>query len=89
MTDLFEFAGDLLDVVADDGMLVAAHVHMPRDDGPTFAQERSVRTLRTILESTFETVERSRYEDEKRVGIDPDEPTEQPYEVWALRPASE
>jgi len=88
VTDLFEFADDLRGVVADDGLMVAAHNHMPRDDGPVFAQERTVRTVRRILESNFETVERSRYEAEKQSGIDPEEPAEQPYEVWALRPAS-
>lgn len=89
VTDLFGFADDLRDIVDDDGLLVAAHNHMPRDDGPVFAQERSVRTVRTILESTFETVGRSRYEAEKQVAIDPAEPAEQPYEVWALRPAGD
>ena len=86
VTDLLEFADGLQDALAEDGLLVAAHNHMPRGGGPTFVQERSVRTLRTALESAFVVVGQSRYEAEKSVALDPDEPAEQPYEVWTMLP---
>lgn len=86
VTDLLASAETLRDAIAPDGLLLAAHNHMPPGDGPTFVQERSVRTLRHVLETAFETVGRSRYVESKQVALDPDEPAEQPYEVWAMRP---
>ena len=44
------------------------------------------RTARTVLESALERVGRERYIERKRVALDPDEPAEQPYEVWTFRP---
>lgn len=86
VTDLLAFADALRDALATDGILVAAHNHLPGQDVPTFVQERSVRTLRTALESAFEIAGRSRYEAEKSVALDPDESATQPYEVWTMVP---
>ncbi|MFB6206035.1 MAG: trans-aconitate 2-methyltransferase [Haloglomus sp.] len=87
VTDLLAVADDLREALAPDGLLVAAHNHMPRGGGPTFVQERSVATLRTVLETAFETVGRARYDAEKTTALDPDEPASQPYEVWAMEPS--
>jgi hypothetical protein len=41
VTDLFGFADDLRDVVAGDGLLVAAHNHVPRDENGAGTRPRS------------------------------------------------
>lgn len=86
---MLEFAEDLRGVLGDDGTLVSTHVHMPRDVEPIVGQSRTARTLRTIVEAAFDLVGRQRYVEEKRVALDPDEPPEQPYEVWTFRPTGD
>ncbi|MWV40376.1 class I SAM-dependent methyltransferase [Natrialba sp. INN-245] len=88
VTRLLQFADDLRDLLAEDGLFVSTHVHMPREDQPMIEQARTARTVRAILETSFETVGRDRYVECKRTALDPDEPSEQPYEVWAMRPRS-
>ena len=87
VTDLLEFADALRDGLASDGCLVSTHVHMPDGGDPSIEQERTARTVRTVFETAFERVGRERYVDRKRVALDPDEPAEQPYEVWTFRRA--
>ena len=86
VTDLLAFADALRGLLAPDGCLVSTHVHMPRDGEPTIEDARTARTVRTALESALERVGRERYVERKRVALDPDEPAEQPYEVWTFRP---
>lgn len=83
--EMLTFAEALADVLAEDGVLASTHVHMPRDAGPIVGQARTARTLRTILATAFDPVGRREFVDEKRVALDPDEPAEQPYEVWTFR----
>lgn len=89
VTDLLTFAVDLRDALADDGLLVATHLTMPRGEGPVFGQERTTRVLREALASAFETVGRERYVERKETALDPDESPVQPYEVWAMRPRND
>lgn len=85
VTDFLAFADALRGILESDGCLVSTHVHMPRDDEVTIEQARTARTVRTALETAFDRVGRERYVDRKRVALDPDEPSEQPYEVWTFR----
>ena len=85
VTDLLAFADALRGILAPDGCLVSTHVHMPDDGDPTIEQARTARTVRTVLETALERVGRERYVDRKQVALDPDEPAEQPYEVWTFR----
>lgn len=86
VTELLAFVEALRAVLADDGLLIATHLRMPRGAGPTFAQARSTDVLHEILETAFETVGRDRYVERKLTALDPDEPEEQPYEVVTMRP---
>lgn len=85
VTEFIEFADALRGILAPDGWFVSTHVHMPRGDEVTIEQAGTARTVRTALETAFERVGRERYVDRKQVALDPDEPAEQPYEVWTFR----
>lgn len=84
VTELQSVATELSGALADDGVFVSTHVHMPRGVGPAIGQGRTARVVRTIFETAFGRLGRERYDGRKTVALDEGEPEAQPYEIWTF-----